>query len=159
MNKTERIIKGIVAEKKKDLKVVAILLFGSHARGTATKESDIDIEIIYEGGKYCDVTTKIEGVKVDFETWPKKQLEKRVEEKPYTCYPYLEEKILYDPQGFARALKMKVDDWFRKNPRALKVWKDWTRGYLKSKKDIVKSDKQKVKECEEFYKELEKAFG
>ena len=44
-----KIIKEIVEENKKDSKVVSILLYGSLARGVANKNSDVDIEIVYEG--------------------------------------------------------------------------------------------------------------
>lgn len=50
----KKIIQEVIEEMKKYPKVVSILLYGSIARRTAHKDSDIDIEIIYDGGRYKD---------------------------------------------------------------------------------------------------------
>ena len=156
----KKIIKEAVDEKKKDPKVVSILLFGSLARGTAHKKSDVDIEIIYDGGRYRDISEKRYGIKVDFEFWPKNKLLKRIEKYPFLSYPYLEEKILYDPTGFAKEIKDKLRAYFKKNPAALREWKKWTKKYLEfKKKGIERADMEKIKECKDFYDKLEIKFS
>lgn len=156
----KRIIKEILNEKKKDRKVISILLFGSLARGTATKKSDIDIEIIYDGGEYKEISEYRNRVKVDFEIWPKKKLKERIENYSYLSYPYLEEKILYDPQGFAKNIKSKLKKYFEKNKEARNAWKNWTEEYLKFKNGKIKEkDKEKIKSCKAFYDELELKFS
>lgn len=92
-------------EKKKCPNIVSILLYGSIARGTASKDSDVDIEIIYNKGVYKSKEEYYHGIKVDFEYWPKQKLLNRIKNYPFLSYPYLEEKILYDPSGFAKDIK------------------------------------------------------
>jgi len=156
----KKIITEIVEEKKKDARALAILLFGSVARGTAHKESDVDIEIIYEGGKYKDTYEFRYGIKVDFEFWSKKKLLNRVKKYPFLSYPYLEEKILYDPQGIAKKIKQNLKRYFKKNPKAKKIWEEWLKDYLKLKKKGVKrTDKEIIKSCKDFYDKLEIQFS
>jgi predicted nucleotidyltransferase len=150
----QKIIKEVIAERKKDPKVVSILLFGSLARGTAHKDSDVDIEIIYDGGQYLDFDEEMYGIKVDYEVWPKKDLLERVRKKPFTSYPYLSEKILYDPTGFAKEMKKRLKKYFRENPEALNVWKKWENNYLKAK-----AKGEEIQDVMEFYAELDKRFS
>ena len=155
-----KIIKEVINEKKKDPKVISLLLYGSLARGTAHKESDVDIEVVYDCERYKDVSERRYGVKVDFEIWPKKKLIKRIENYPFLSYPYLEEKILYDPTGFAESIKKRLKTYFSRHPDALKAWKDWTKKYLmfKKKKNKMK-DADKIREAKRFYDELEIRFS
>jgi predicted nucleotidyltransferase len=155
-----KIIKEVVEERKKDPKVVAIMLFGSLARGAGHEKSDVDIEIVYDGGEYSDVSEHRYGVKVDFETWPKQKLAARIENYPFLSYPYLEEKILYDPKGFAKEIIAKLKKYYSENPDALKLWKEWTKGYLKAKKEgLQRTDEEKAQACKEFYDEIEIKFS
>ncbi len=155
-----KIVKEVVEEYKKKPDTVAILLFGSLARRKAHNKSDVDIEVIHTGSKYKMIETKRYGIKLDIEMWPKKKLLERLKKKPYTCYPYMEEKILYDPFSFAKQYKKNVKKYFKSNKEVLKIWKEWTKNYLEEKKTGIKrTDKQKVNACNEFYKYLEKRFG
>ena len=156
----KRIIKEVLREKKKESNVVSILLYGSLARGTATKKSDVDIEIIHSGSKYKDTHKYRYGIKVDFEYWPEKKLAKRIGNYPFLSYPYLEEKILYDPNGFAKNIKKQLEGYFKKNPEAMIEWKKWTKEYLEfKKKGIKRTNKEKVRSCKEFYDKLEIKFS
>jgi len=49
--KHNKIVKELVKKYKKDKNVVGIYIFGSLAKGTAHKKSDIDIEIIFKQRK------------------------------------------------------------------------------------------------------------
>jgi len=123
--KHQKIIKEIIKEKKKDPKVISILLYGSFAKGTFHKKSDIDIEIIYKSKNYKTSHEIIEGIKIDYEFWPKEKLLNKLKKYPFLCYPYLSEKILYDPKNFAKKLKNKIKTYFKRNQKIGKTWKDW----------------------------------
>lgn len=151
--KHQEVIKEIINEKKLDSKVVSILLFGSLAKGTSNKYSDIDIEIIHSGEKYSLVNKKREGIKVDIENWPKKKLLKSFESQPFLKYPYLSEKILYDPTGFAKRFKAKIKKYFKEHKEARRSWVNQEKEFLKLKKKG-----KKPKDVEIFYKELKEKF-
>ena len=54
---TETIRRYIAIVKQNDINVERVYLFGSHARGTATEDSDIDIAIIsrdFKGDRFDD---------------------------------------------------------------------------------------------------------
>lgn len=156
----KKIIQEVLREKKKEPKVVSILLYGSLARGTATKKSDVDLEIIHSGDKYKDTHEHRYGIKVDFEYWPKKKLVNRIQKYPFLSYPYLEEKILYDPKGFAKNIKKRLKEYFTKNPEAMREWKKWTKEYLNfKKKEVERTNKEKIISCKEFYNKLEIRFS
>ncbi len=156
----KKIIKEIINEKKKDPKVVSILLYGSLARGKGHKKSDVDIEIVHSGKRYKDITEKRYGIKVDLEYWPENKLLSKVERHPFLSYPYLEEKILYDPKGVAEKIKTKLRIYFKKHPEVKKEWQKWLKQYLQLKKRRIKTtNKQRIKSCKKFYDELEIKFS
>jgi predicted nucleotidyltransferase len=151
----QKIIREIVEEKKKNPKVVAILLFGSMARGNYNEKSDIDIEIICDGiNSREEVKEKRYGIDIDFELWPKDKLIKRIDGYPFLSYPYIEEKILFDPTGLVEEIKRKLNSYFKEHAEVLRAWKMWERDYLESKK-LGK----KTKSVKEFYDELEIKFS
>ena len=151
----QRIIREVVKEKKKDPKVVAILLFGSMARGNHNKKSDIDIEIVSnKDALRREFKEKRHGIVVDFEIWPKEKLIKRIDNYPFLSYPYLEEKILFDPTGLVKEIKRKLNKYFKEHNDVLKAWKKWEKKYLENKK-LGK----KQKEVKKFYDELELKFS
>jgi len=153
----QKIINEVVDEKKCDPNVVCIFLFGSLARNTATKDSDVDIELVCKTGKYSDKREIRYGVKVDIETWPLAKLLKRIEQQPFLSYPYLEEKILYDPEGVGRLIQKELNVYFKDHSEVLAVWKKWTAKYLTEKKKCIKkTESERLKETKEFYDLLEK---
>lgn len=155
-----KIIKEIIREKSKNPKVKSILLYGSLARGTSNKESDVDIEISHSGNKYKDIHEYRYGIKVDYEYWPERKLAKRIAKYPFLSYPYLEEKILYDPTGVAKKNKKQLKSYFNKNPKVKKEWNKWTKEYLEfKKKKIKRTNREKIKSCKEFYDKLEIKFS
>lgn len=156
----KKIINEVIAEKRKDKNVVALLLYGSLARGTAHKDSDVDIEIVVRKGRYADTSHRRYGVKVDFETWPLKKLRRRVEKWPFLSFPYTEEKILYDPEGFAKGIQSALKRYYAKHPSCRKAWLAWRRQYLKEKKmKVQRTNNEKMLACKRFYDDLERKFS
>ncbi len=151
--KYHRVIQEVVKEKKEDPRVISILLFGSLAKGTNHKGSDIDLEIIYAGGKWKESNKYVKGIKVDFEVWPRDKLLKRVRKYPFLSYPYINERILYDPKGFAKRIKKEIKSYFKKHPEVSKIWKEWEVDYQKKKKSG-----EKVKNINVFYNQLKSKF-
>lgn len=150
----KKIIKEVVEKNKTNPKIIAILLFGSLAKGTANNKSDVDIEIIYTGNKWKEANEHINGIKVDYEYWPYKQLIKKLDNSPYLCYPYTYEKVLYDKNNFAKKLKLRVKRYFRENKEIETFWGKWEKEYL-----INKKRGKKIKDVNIFYKELKKKFS
>jgi predicted nucleotidyltransferase len=155
----KKIVEEELNELRKNPKVVSILLYGSIARGTANKTSDVDIEIVWLG-KYQDLHHFRYGIKVDTEYWPRDTLLRRVKKYPFLSYPYLEEKILYDPTGFARRIKVKLRKYFKEHPAVMREWRRWTKEYLEfKKKGIQRTNKEKIESCKTFYDRLEVKYS
>jgi len=149
--KFQKIISDVVKQYKSKSSTISVLLFGSFARGTFHKNSDIDIEVIYSGKKYKTLEENKQGIKIDIEIWPKEKLVNDFKKNPFLKYPYLSEKILYDPTGFAKKFKKRIKTYFDKNPFIKQLWVEWEREYNLSKKRG-----KKIKEVDVFYKELKK---
>lgn len=149
--KIQRLIEDVVKEYKSKPTITSILLFGSFAKGTFHKNSDIDIEIIHSGKKYSTIKKNVDGTKIDIELWPREKLIKDFKKNPFLKYPYLSEKMLYDPTGFAKRFKKEVRGYFDKNPKIRRIW-------IQSEKDYLESKKQgkKPKSVNLFYKKLKK---
>ncbi|MFW5705302.1 MAG: hypothetical protein ACOCXG_05690 [Nanoarchaeota archaeon] len=75
-------------------------------------------------------------------------------------YPYVEEKILYDPTGIAKSLIDFLKRYFQDNEEVLKVWQNWTKEYLEfKKKGINRTDEEIINSCNSFYDSLEIKFS
>ncbi|MBL7059319.1 nucleotidyltransferase domain-containing protein [Candidatus Pacearchaeota archaeon] len=147
-------IDNVINEWKKDPKVLCILLYGSVARGTANKNSDIDIEVFREGGKTRHIETKIDGVDIDLYVYPVKKIIEHVKKNPFLTYPYLEEKILFERKSFATKIIGSINEYFNENKEIKNFWKVWTKEYLENKKNA-----KKIRDVDEFYKEVKKLFS
>lgn len=153
-SKYRKIIGKIISKYKKDPKVLCILLYGSVARGTAHKNSDIDIEIFRKGGRTYNIKTKIEGIKVDLYIYPVNKILKNVKKHPFLAYPYLEEKILFEREYFATKLINSIKKYFNKNKDIKNFWFIWTKDYLEKKKN-----NGKIENVDKFYKSVNKRFS
>jgi predicted nucleotidyltransferase len=102
-----RIVDELVEEYRSDPHTVAIMLFGSLARGEETRTSDVDIEIISRSAQEWDFrqTEQRYGIPIDLVICPKDDLLDHVERYPYLCYEYLRERIIYDPEGFMARIR------------------------------------------------------
>ncbi len=63
-NEVIEIAKAYADQVRKMMKTKAIILYGSHAKGTATKDSDIDIAVIVDSidADYLSVVSKLWGL-------------------------------------------------------------------------------------------------
>lgn len=56
----DRVVRAYVARLQPEIRVDKVILFGSHARGTATEWSDIDVAIISNDFKKMDTVQQLE---------------------------------------------------------------------------------------------------
>ncbi len=92
-------LRKIVQEIKKDKRIKLAVLFGSHARGTATKESDIDIFIETENKRIKEEIEKINSrISVKIGKFDRKNLLIKEIEKSHVIIKGVE--LYYEKIGF-----------------------------------------------------------
>jgi predicted nucleotidyltransferase len=71
MDKTAAIesVRKYAERVRHDFNVKKVILFGSHAKGTAREDSDIDVAVVFESidGDYLDVITRLTRIRRDVE--------------------------------------------------------------------------------------------
>jgi len=71
MDKTAAIesVRKYAERVRRDFNVNKVILFGSHAKGTAREDSDIDVAVVFESidGDYLDVITRLTRIRRDVE--------------------------------------------------------------------------------------------
>ena len=71
MDKTAAIesVRKYADRVRRDFNVNKVILFGSHAKGTAREDSDIDVAVVFESidGDYIDVITRLTRIRRDVE--------------------------------------------------------------------------------------------
>jgi len=71
MDKTAAIesVRKYAERVRRDFNVNKVILFGSHAKGTAREDSDIDVAVVFESidGDYLDVITRLTRIRRDIE--------------------------------------------------------------------------------------------
>lgn len=152
----QKIVNEIVQEYKKDKSTLAITLFGSLARGKEREDSDVDIEIISEYAEKWELKKEDEryGIKIDLVICPKNHLLNQFDRYPDLCYDYLTEKIIYDPKGFMKDLKIRLKAYFNKHPDVAEFWGN--------KLEMMRKNKAKVldpKDAIRSYDEAERLFS
>ena len=152
--KHKKAIETIVNEWKVNPRVICILLYGSVARGIASKKSDVDLEIFIKEGKTKHIEEEREGVKIDLYIYPIKKIIKGIKKHPFLTYPYLEEEILFERNKFATKMIKSIENYFNENREILRFWKNWTKQFIKKKKEG-----KKIKIKEKFYDEIKEMFA
>ena len=63
------LVKRYADRVRKDFDLKKVILFGSHAKGTARKDSDIDVAVVFEriDGDYLDVITRLSKLRRDID--------------------------------------------------------------------------------------------
>ena len=121
----KKIVNEIIEEQKKNPNVIAINLFGSVADGKERPDSDVDIEIIVNGGKEWKWFKQNKyGIHIDFVRCSKNHLLYQIEKYPYLCYGYLDEKVIYDPEGFMKEVKKKIGNYMNKHSEVVRFWEN-----------------------------------
>tara|TARA_Y100000310_G_scaffold310760_1_gene356330 strand:- start:38 stop:544 length:507 start_codon:yes stop_codon:yes gene_type:complete len=121
----KKIVNEIIEEQKNDSKVIAINLFGSVAEGDERPDSDVDIEIIINEGKEWKWFKQNKyGIHIDFVRCSKNHLLYQIEKYPYLCYGYLDEKVIYDPEGFMKEVKKKIGNYMNKHSEVVRFWEN-----------------------------------
>ena len=128
------------------------------AKGTATENSDIDIEIIYLScDNYVLKDEFVDGVKIGLGLDSLNGFMEDCDAHPEKEYSVLNSKILYDPKGVILKGIKKVKDFFKKNPKVLQYWQKNEMEYQDSKKnqksrktyfDVMKELDKKIKNKE-----------
>jgi predicted nucleotidyltransferase len=147
-------IDRVVSEYKDDPEVYAILLYGSVARGTAHAASDIDVEVFKKGGTKKHVQEVYCGVSVDLYLFSVEEIIEHVKNKPFLTYPFLEEVILFERNGFATRLIDSIEKYFENHTDLKHFWEMWTRDYLTKKKEG-----KPIRDVDSFYAEIEKKYS
>lgn len=146
----KKIVNEIVEEQKKNSNVIAINLFGSVAEGKERPDSDVDIEIIInEGKEWKWIKQNKYGVHIDFVKCSKNHLLYQIEKYPYLCYGYLDEKVIYDPEGFMKDVKKKIGNYMNKHPEVVRYWEN--------KLKIMKKNKAKGQDPKHAIKSFDEA--
>ena len=154
----KKIVKELAEKYIKDKNVIGIYVFGGLAKNKITKNSDIDIEIIFrkKAKKYELINKTIQEVRIDLSLFREDQFIKEFTETPYLAYAALDYKILYDPRGTLKKSLLNIKKYFSKNPEILKFWKDKEKAWKTAKKqgkkgtaenyfDIMEELKRKLK--------------
>ncbi|GEM_PF-5083678 len=157
-SKHERVLNKKCDELKKDSGVLGFYLIGSMVKGTATENSDIDIEIIYSSRKNYELKDEfIDGIKIGLGLDSLNGFIEECENNPQNAYIVLNSKILYDPKRIIFKHIKKVKAFFKKNPKILQYWEENYTEYQKLKKatksrktyfDVIKELNEKIKNKE-----------
>ena len=146
----KKIVNEIIEEQKKNSNVIAINLFGSVAKGKERPDSDVDIEIIVNEGKEWKWFKQNKyGIHIDFIRCSKNHLLYQIEKYPYLCYGYLDEMVIYDPEGFMMEVKKKIESYMNKHPKVVRFWEN--------KLTIMKRNKAKGQDQKEAIKSFNEA--
>ncbi len=102
---------------------VAILLFGSLAKGTGTPTSDVDLEVITSAvSEWRLEKSEQEGIAVDLVLCPLGHFQDQVRTLPYLSYDYLSMRCLFDPGGLFAEEQAKLAAYFDAHPEVSAYW-------------------------------------
>ncbi|MFH1802034.1 MAG: nucleotidyltransferase domain-containing protein [archaeon] len=156
--KHKKLAAELTKEYSKDKNVVGIYIFGSLAKRKARKKSDLDIEFIFKkrNKPYELYHKKVDGIGVDFSMYALKQFKEDFSKKIYAQYASLPHKIMYDPKGILKKYLRDVKEYFKKNPKILKLWEDKERVYKRAKKTGGKKENY-FEICKELEREVKQS--
>ncbi|WP_169307858.1 nucleotidyltransferase domain-containing protein [Allomeiothermus silvanus] len=116
-----------------------ILLTGSHARGDATQESDLDFWVLLGGVLERPFRSEtLDGRWVEYHHRNLVQARERMSKNPAELYSHLDGKALYDPDGKLEELRAEAQALFAayrlpaEERRALRYWLEGSRRKLEA---------------------------
>lgn len=113
-----------VADARRDPDIVALMLFGSVAAGTAGADSDLDLlAVLAEHPEPWGVDKFLQqGIPVEWFRFTLEHLAHLCATAPYLLHPFAGARPLYDPEGTATALLSPLRGYFASHPEVGEVW-------------------------------------
>ncbi len=151
-----RIINELVERFRDDNSVVAISLFGSWAKSSGRRKSDIDIEILSKSANKWQLSQEEKyGVRIDIVVVPHDHFLRQTETHPFLCYNYLSEKILHDPYGIMAKARADLEAYFSSHPEIVEYWEN----DLEAMRDKKKRGVHRMKDIIWAYDQAELRFS
>ncbi len=151
-----RIIDELVERFRDDNSVVTIALFGSWAKGSGRRDSDIDIEVVSKSANKWRLSREEKyGVQIDVVVVPHDQFLRQIENYPFLCYDYLSEKILHDPHGIMEKARTDLEAYFSNHPEIVEYWEN----DLEAMRDKKKRGVHRMKDIIWAYDQAELRFS
>ncbi|WP_027894177.1 nucleotidyltransferase domain-containing protein [Calidithermus chliarophilus] len=133
------LVAQIAYDLSADPHVRGILLTGSHARGDATQESDLDFWVLLGGVLERPFRSEtLDGKWVEYHHRNLVQARERMRKNPAELYSHLDGKALYDPDGKLEELRAEAQALFAayrlpaEERRALRYWLEGSRRKLEA---------------------------
>ena len=151
-----RIIVELVERFRDDNSVIAIALFGSWAKGSGHRDSDIDIEIVSKSANKWQLSNEEKnGVRIDIVVAPHDQFLRQIENYPFLCYDYLSVKFLHDPYGIMAKARADLEAYFSSHPEIVEYWEN----DLEAMRDKKKRGVHRMKDIVWAYDQAELRFS
>lgn len=150
-----------VVEKLKEMhcgrrETVALSIFGSLAKGTATAASDIDFEVISSAAKAWTLEhQEVDAITVDLVICPLDQFKAQIEDLPYLCYDLLTQRVLWDPRGVMGTAQERIRLYFESHQEVAAYWEENLRAMAERKRKGT----HRLAEIIAAYDEAERRFS
>ncbi len=135
---------------------LALLVFGSVAKGTNHDNSDIDLLVIYKS--YLDQfkfeTTHFQGIKIGMSNLDYEYYRDTIINKPFTRYILTTAQVIFDKTGKMQLWINVIKRYFQENPDIQSEWERLNEVYEEEKRKYGAGRTNIF----DVYKELEKKF-
>lgn len=151
-----RIVGESVERYRGDNSVIAIALFGSLARGSGHRDSDIDIKIVSKSANKWQLSKEEkDAVRIDIVVAPHDQFLRQIENYPFLCYDYLSVKFLHDPYGIMAKARTGLEAYISSHPEIVAYWES----DLEAMRDKKKRGVHRMKDIVWAYDQAELRFS
>ncbi|MEM8646436.1 MAG: nucleotidyltransferase domain-containing protein [Pseudomonadota bacterium] len=151
-----QIVKRLTDFHKKRPGTVAIALFGSLAKGTATAASDVDLEVITADACTWSLEKSVQdGIAVDLVLCPHAHFSHQIRAFPFLSYDYLSMRCLFDPDGLFAQAQAELSGYFAANPAVSAYWED----SLKKMAEKKRLGTHRMADIFEAYDQAERRFS
>ena len=137
MTRHSEILQEVVRILVREHPVIGVACHGSVLLGRARPDSDLDLIILVDapGEYHNDHDATFEGITLCRSFFPKEWLERTLEERPYTLWPFSRARILYDTDGAMAAYQAAASAYFDRKPEIAAAWVERERNYRARKTD------------------------